>query len=177
MACLENAMNDASAAFIPRELTAHRVNGLNDALRIFVLDLPGSGGACHDYVVLVPSKDKCIPESPEAFRTDTEEIEIGKPWARIRLFATLDHGDSGWDYYIVQRIRFQNGPVKEAGYNGNSHEALLAILIDRLECFQKGTFAGRDNACALTKLDEARLWLHKRTMDRVSRGVEGTHQK
>jgi hypothetical protein len=51
------------------------------------------------------------------------------------------------------------------------------VLIDRLESFQRGDFAGRDNAIALTKLDEARLWLHKRTMDRVSRGVEGTHKK
>jgi hypothetical protein len=34
-----------------RELTNHKVNGLNDALNITVLDGPGAGGACHRYRV------------------------------------------------------------------------------------------------------------------------------
>ena len=34
-----------------RELTSHKVNGLNDALTIEVLDEPGHGGACHVYRV------------------------------------------------------------------------------------------------------------------------------
>ena len=32
-----------------RELTSHKVNGLNEALRIEVLDEPGQGNACHAY--------------------------------------------------------------------------------------------------------------------------------
>lgn len=74
-------------------------------------------------------------------------------------------------------VRFQNGPINEAGVNGLTHEALLAILIDRLQCFQKGPYACRENALALTKLDEALLWLCKRTLDRIQRGVEGTSEK
>jgi hypothetical protein len=34
-----------------RELNGHKVNGLNEALRISVLDEPGSGGACHHYKI------------------------------------------------------------------------------------------------------------------------------
>lgn len=34
-----------------RELTSHKVNGLNELLRIEVLDEPGPGGACHKYHV------------------------------------------------------------------------------------------------------------------------------
>ena len=81
------------------------------------------------------------------------------------------------DLYTVQAICFQNGPVKEKGYNGNSQEALLAILIDRLEGFQSGQYACHDNQMALDHLQGARLWLYKRTMDRVARNVEGTHQQ
>jgi hypothetical protein len=51
---------------------------------------------------------------------------------------------------------------------------LLAILLDRLEGFQSGKFACHDNQIALDHIQSARLWLHKRTMDRVTRGVEGT---
>lgn len=70
---------------------------------------------------------------------------------------------------------FQNGPIKEVGTNGVTHEALLAVLIDRLQHFQKGQYACRENAIALTKLEEAQMWLQKRTRDREARGVEGTH--
>lgn len=74
-------------------------------------------------------------------------------------------------------IYFQQGPIMEAGINGISIEVLLAIAADRLECFQKGDYSCRENALALTKLQEAMMWLQKRTRDRVARGVEGTSQK
>ena len=32
-----------------REITTHKVNGLNEAIKIEALDEPGSGGACHHY--------------------------------------------------------------------------------------------------------------------------------
>lgn len=74
-------------------------------------------------------------------------------------------------------IEFQNGPIQEAGINGISNEALLAVIEDRLIGFQSGPFACRENAVALTKLQEALMWLQKRTRDRMARGVEGTNQK
>lgn len=70
-------------------------------------------------------------------------------------------------------LKFQNGPIKEHGVNGITQEALLAVCIDRLEGFQRGEFACRENALALTKLQEAMHWLHHRTRDREARGVEG----
>lgn len=75
------------------------------------------------------------------------------------------------------RIEFQNGPVKEAGVNGISGEALIAVVSDRLRSFQAGPFACHENACALTKLEEGLMWLQKRTRDRLARGVEGTNAK
>ena len=74
-------------------------------------------------------------------------------------------------------IQFQNGPINEVGVNGITHEALLAILIDRMEHFQAGPYACRENALALTKLQEAQMWLLERTRGRMVRGVEGTHEK
>jgi len=74
-------------------------------------------------------------------------------------------------------IKFQNGPLKEEGTNGFSGEALLAVVEDRLLCFQAGPYACRENAVALTKLQEALMWLQKRTRDRMARGVEGTNAK
>lgn len=73
-------------------------------------------------------------------------------------------------------VRFQNGPIKEFGVNGCHHEDLLAIVIDRLRSFQSGEFACRENALALTKLEEATHWLNRRTTERKNQGVEGTNQ-
>ena len=74
-------------------------------------------------------------------------------------------------------IHFQDGPIKEAGVNGCHNEDLIAIVIDRLQGFQSGEYKCRENAIALTKLEEALLWLNKRTADRRKRGVEGTREK
>lgn len=74
-------------------------------------------------------------------------------------------------------VGFQNGPIKEAGVNGVTQEALLAIVIDRLRSFQSGPFSCRENAIALTHCEDALMWLQRRTRARIARGVEGTNQK
>jgi hypothetical protein len=125
-----------------RELTSHKVSGLNESLRIEVLDEPGQGNACHVYGIT--SDEPRAPSVPPA---------------------------------VMCPIRFQNGPIQEAGVNGISNEALLAIVEDRLIRFQWGQYACRENSLALTKLQEAMMWLQKRTRDRIARGVEGTNQK
>lgn len=72
-------------------------------------------------------------------------------------------------------INFQDGPIKEKGVNGVTNEALLAIVQDRLEGFQRGRFACEENAAALTAVMSAQAILASRTSRRESAGVEGTH--
>ena len=72
-------------------------------------------------------------------------------------------------------VTFQDGPIKESGVNGIMDENLIAIVIDRLRGFQTGPFKCRENAIALTKLEESLMWLKERTRGREVRGVEGTH--
>lgn len=79
-------------------------------------------------------------------------------------------------YRNHEYISFQHGTIKEAGLNGITHEALLAILIDRLECYQAGPYACGHNHEALGALNHALRLLQLRTHERVSRGVEDTHQ-
>lgn len=133
----------------PREIHDHKVNPANDKLQILATDAPGSGGANHLYQIT-------------GFNTETNEScpfkeRYGKP---------SDH----------TTILFQNGPIGEKGVNGITQEVLLAICIDRLRSFQAGKFACRENAVALTHLETAQMWLQKRTRDRMTRGVEGTHK-
>lgn len=81
-------------------------------------------------------------------------------------------------------ISWQNGPLGRGAErlepNGAFVEGVIAAAIDRIEHYQtasEGRFKCRENALAITKLEEALLWLQKRTMDREAREVEGTHAK
>lgn len=94
------------------------------------------------------------------------------------------HGGACHEYEVSHnsmqstRISFQNGPINTDGngVNGLTHEVLLAILADRLRGFQSGQYACKANACALTHIEEAQHWLQQRTLERMRRGVEGTHK-
>lgn len=123
-----------------RELSSHKVNGANQQLDIGPIDEPGSGGAHHRYIIVMP-----------------EQTRDGQ---QIRPFCP---------------IFFQDGPIKESGVNGVTHEALLAILEDRLSSFQGGQFACHENEEALRHIRAAQRALHQRTLKRTQRGVEGTH--
>lgn len=139
-----------------RKLDDHVVVGdsVNHQLEITVLDEPGQGGACHMYHI--SGLDVCK-------NTSYIQCNAGEP-------ANYDGPeDSQW-------VIFQNGPIKEFGVNGVTQEALLAIVIDRLRSFQEGPFRCRENAIALTHIEEALMWLQRRTVARIKRGVEGTHQ-
>ena len=78
-------------------------------------------------------------------------------------------------FHVPVEIVFQNGPINEVGVNGLTHEALIAILCDRLEGFQRGPYASDDNQIALLSLRQAQNALQRRTRERMARGVEGTH--
>ena len=79
---------------------------------------------------------------------------------------------------VYLEIDFQKGPRCEPNSTpGVMNEDLLEIVRHRLQCFQKGDFATRENACALTHIEEALFWLNKRVEDRIERKVFGTYEK
>lgn len=74
----------------------------------------------------------------------------------------------------VNSIAFtiQNGPVKEVGVNGCQVDTIIEAAKIMIEGLNK-KFPCRENALAITKLEEALLWLGARKKNRESRGVEG----
>ena len=79
-------------------------------------------------------------------------------------------------------IEWQNGPLGrgEARVNANGAfvETVLSAVLQRIQYYQEttnGKFKCRENAIAITKIEEALLWLDKRRRDREERQVEGTH--
>lgn len=75
-------------------------------------------------------------------------------------------------------LTFQKGPRNELGStSGIIDTDLLEIVRDRLISFQEGEFACRENALALTHIEDALLWLNKRVEDRANRGVLGKNKE
>lgn len=76
-------------------------------------------------------------------------------------------------------IHWQDGPLGCNGErkepNGAFVEGVILAAIKRLEYFQQSKFKCRENANAITKLEEALLWLNWRTQRREIDGTEGTH--
>src|SRR5678816_802195 len=120
-----------------RSINSHKINPANDKLDITVTDPVGAGGANHRYEI----------DGADVTRNASYP---GQPINHNKMI-----------------ILFQNGPIGECGVNGVTQEALLAIVIDRLRSFQAGAFACRENALALTKLEEALHWLLHRTNERM----------
>lgn len=70
-------------------------------------------------------------------------------------------------------FKIQNGPVLEAGLNGCQIDTMIEVAKIMLEGLNSQSPC-RENSSAITKLDEALMWLERRRTDRVKRGVEGT---
>lgn len=133
-----------------RQILNHIINEFNRCyVEVTAVDGPGPGNASHHYNidVLKANKNSDGPDGQKAL---------------------------GYECAIQVELQFQNGPIKEAGPNGITDEALLGILIDRLQGFQSGKYSCRENALALTHMEDAMHWLQHRTQARERRGVEGT---
>ena len=69
-------------------------------------------------------------------------------------------------------FQIQDGPVNEFGVNGCQVDTVIEAAKMIIEGLNKN-ISCRENALAITKLDEALMWLDKRKRDRMKRGVEG----
>lgn len=76
-------------------------------------------------------------------------------------------------------IQWQNGPLGRGADrkepNGAFVEGVIQAALGRLQFYQSGKFACRENALAITKLEEALHWCGHRTAGRERREAEGTH--
>ena len=76
---------------------------------------------------------------------------------------------------VINKIDFQEGPIKEVGINGVTEEDLLLMIIARLESFQCSEFKCIENEEAIVSLREALISMNYRRIKRIKRGVEGTN--
>lgn len=117
-----------------------------------------------------------VTHTSEAFDSDSPVHKGRLPVNSI--FFTSEEGNPMGGSSSAEGIgvTWQNGVLEP---NGAILEDLLSIAIDRLQFFQGdggfGKFSCRENALAITHIQEAMHWLAHRTQARRRRGVEGTY--
>jgi len=74
------------------------------------------------------------------------------------------------------KIKFQTGGTATTERNGVFIEDLLIVAYSKLADYNRG-LPCRENSLALTKIEEAIMWLANRKVERESRGVYGTEEK
>ena len=74
-----------------------------------------------------------------------------------------------------QNISFYEKNEDGTETEGTTLEEILSVAIARLQDLNS-RFGCRENSVAITKMQEALMWLEERTKDRIKRGVEGKHE-
>ncbi len=91
--------------------------------------------------------------------------------------ANFENKDAeGQHLQFIQKEPFGTDGVLTTINDGTTNEEVIEALIDRMK-FLQSAFPCKENACCITHLEEALMWLEKRTKDRVKRNVEGKHLK
>ena len=111
--------------------------------------------------------DELKSKYPEMFNPDGSMIqEIFNKEIRPKKFIYIRHDIGSISFQM------QEGNIGDNGINGCQYDSLIEtarIIIQNLNAY----IPCRENSMAITKLDEALMWINKRKEDRVKRGVEG----
>lgn len=114
---------------------------------------------------------------------DVYSVDEKGPGNAHHRYVICEHGNTNWcngnnSTGVMADIQLQCGPRKESdSIHGVIDTDLLEIVRDRLKSFQAGPYSSRENACALTHIEEALMWLNRRIEDRIERNVLGTNNK
>lgn len=110
-------------------------------------------------------------ERPDMFRPDgSMHYHLFEKEIRPTNFVYVRHDVNSISFTI------QNGPIKENGINGCQVDTVIETAKIMISEMNK-EFPCRENALAVTKLEEALHWLEHRRKERERRGVEGTSLK
>jgi len=108
-------------------------------------------------------------------------LKLGKILTVLNTVDESGNPTGGVCYTTGLLVCWQDGPLGRGddrkAPNGAFVEDLIQAAISRLEFYQSGKFACRENEVAIDDLRAALSALDQRTRDREARNVEGTHAK
>lgn len=126
--------------------------------------------------------DKAIIEKIEPYKYNVPVYTVveGEGIKLVRdYFSGFEDNSKPQTNLYIQMLRGSklNEENKLEKYDGVLVEQLIAVAIDHLKSINVGELATRETSVAITKLEEAGLWLLKRELDRKRNNTLGTYQK
>lgn len=109
---------------------------------------------------------------PRSIKTIREGATYSVPGYRVT--------DDGIENYVATTILLCKGDKSDSSVfrqPGMFTESLIEVAKQYLTDVNVGPMATRETAMAITKLDEALMWIGKRTEDRKRRQVQATYEK
>lgn len=94
------------------------------------------------------------------------------------ILANFENPELGQTIQFIEKAQAPEGPIGTLVTlnDGTTNEEVLKCLLDRLEHLYD-RFPSDETAYAIDHLKQALYALQSRTLDRMSRGVEGKHLK
>jgi len=130
--------------------------------------------------MLVERKIQHMLESAEDAGVDMphSHIRVINPGHKYELFQLEDpHRSAPQEILFIKKEPRENDPEDlKLIHNGTSNEALMEVLIDRLQ-YLNSDMSCPENDIAIEALKIAHAAMIVRTQDRKQRGVEGTHKE
>ena len=96
---------------------------------------------------------------------------------RIPVYSITDEGLEQTDtlnLFLVKGSKLGEGIEKQ---DGIIIENLLEVCTEYLSSVNVGEMKTKETSCAITKIEEALMWIQKRTGDRIKRKVIDTYEK
>ena len=111
--------------------------------------------------------------------TDPQNVVVVEPKATYSIpqYEVTNEGLQDAGVFTITFCKGNKADESVPRQAGVFTESLLAAAKMYLEENNVGELATRETSTAITKIDEALMWLGKRAADRQRRGVQGTYQK
>lgn len=131
---------------------------------------------------LVAALNLCQPFANKNLHLSADPEQVFAAWmnyqSTLKKGETMVAGTDNRERTLANfiDIKLQEGPIKEVGVNGVQIDDVVRYCRDNIEMFNtkdNRKYSCRENAMAITKLDEALMWLQRRTENRISKGQEG----
>lgn len=94
----------------------------------------------------------------------------------IPTFKVTDEGIEDGLGMIINFCKGDKLDVTKFRQEGVFSETLIKVVKTYLETVNVGEMSTRETSMAITKLDEALMWIDKRSNDRKRRDVQGTYK-
>lgn len=107
------------------------------------------------------------------------EIEVLRPGTsyRVPTYVITNEGIKEEFEFTINFCKGNKDDTEAFRQEGILTESLLEVVVHYLETVNTGDLRCRESSIAITKIEEALLWLRKRSQDRQRRNVQNTYQK